>query len=54
VRLAVKAPNLLTRNYVADGPTAVFIAHAPRAPAVRARSRMSRERHIHPPILGQA
>ena len=54
VRLAVKAANLLTRNYVADGPTAVFVAHPPRAPALRARSRRSREPHIHPPISGQA
>jgi hypothetical protein len=27
VRLSVKAANLLTRNYVPNGPTAVFIAH---------------------------
>lgn len=26
VRLSVKASNLMTRNYVADGPTAVFVA----------------------------
>ena len=53
VRLSVKVPNLLTRNYVPDGPTAVFIAHAPRCPALRARSRSSCNRHIHPPISGQ-
>ena len=32
VRLSVKVPNLMTRSYVPKGPTAVFIAHAPRLP----------------------
>src|SRR5690606_15028422 len=35
VRLSVKAGHLLTRNYVAEGPTAVFLAAAhprPRRP----------------------
>lgn len=35
VRLSVKAGNLMTRNYVAEGPTAVFMAAAhprPRRP----------------------
>jgi hypothetical protein len=31
VRLSVKASNLMTRNYVADGPTAVFVASAAHA-----------------------
>lgn len=31
VRLSVKAANLMTRNYVADGPAAVFVASAPHA-----------------------
>jgi hypothetical protein len=47
VRLSVKAANLLTRNYVPDGPTAVFVAHSPRRPnagllpGLRARARPS-------------
>jgi hypothetical protein len=47
VRLAGKAANLMTRNYVAEGPPAVFVAHPPRRaapplpPALRARSRPS-------------
>src|SRR5918996_3438688 len=49
VRLSVKEPNLLTRNYVPEGPAAVFIAPAPRCPALRARSRSSCDRNIHPP-----
>src|SRR5688572_12994798 len=59
VRLAVKAANLLTRNYVPDGPTAVFVAPPPRRTtpvllrAVRARSQTSCDRHIDPPISGQ-
>ena len=53
VRLSVKVANLMTRNYVPEGPTAVFIAHAPLCPALRARSRSSCDRHIHPPISGQ-
>ncbi len=53
VRLSVKAPTLMTRNYVLEGPTAVFIAQAPRCPALRASSRSSCDRQIHPPISGQ-
>jgi hypothetical protein len=52
VRLSVKAPNLMTRSYVPKGPTAVFIAHAPHCPALRARSQSSCDHHIHPPISG--
>ena len=58
VRLSVKAANLLTRNYVADGPIAVFVAQPPRRPhsdplpGLRARARTSCDRHIHPPIPG--
>jgi hypothetical protein len=52
VRLSVKAANLMTRNYVSDGPTAVFVAHSPRRSARRASSRSPRDRHIHPPIPG--
>ena len=50
VRLTVKAPNLLTRNYVPDGPPAVFVA--PRPPAGRTRARLARDRHLQPPISG--
>jgi hypothetical protein len=53
VRLSVKAANLMTRNYVPEGPTAVFIAPAPRCLALRARSRSSCDRQIYPPISGQ-
>ena len=53
VRLTVKTPDLMTRNYVPEGPAAEFIAQAPRCPALRARSRSSCDRHIHPPISGQ-
>ena len=58
VRLSVKAATLLTRNYVPDGPTAVFVAPSPRRPnpgllpGLRARARTSCDRHIHPPIPG--
>ena len=58
VRLSVKSANLLTRNYVPNGPTAVFVAHSPRRPTpgllpgLRARARTSCDRHIHPPLLG--
>ena len=52
VRLSVKVPNLMTRSYVPKGPTAVFIAHAPHCPALRARSQSSCDHHIHPPIPG--
>jgi hypothetical protein len=54
VRLSVKAPNLMTRNYVPDGPPAVFVAHAPGRPAGRARSRSSCDRQNHPPLSGPA
>jgi hypothetical protein len=53
VRLAGKAANLMTRNYVADGPSAVFVAQPPSRPAGRARPRSSCERHIYPPVSGQ-
>jgi hypothetical protein len=43
VRLFVKEPDLFTRNYVPDGPAAVFIAPAPRCPGLQARSRSSCE-----------
>jgi hypothetical protein len=58
VRMAVKAANLLTRNYVADGPTAVFVAAPPRRPAPnlspgsRERAGTACDRQIHPPISG--
>jgi hypothetical protein len=52
VRLSVKVPNLMTRSYVPKGPTAVFIAHAPHCPALRARSQSSCDHHIHPLISG--
>jgi hypothetical protein len=54
VRLSVKAANLMTRNYVAEGPAAEFVAEPPtphggarrgsRA-AVRPRSRASYAQH---------
>jgi hypothetical protein len=44
VRPSVKEPDLLTRNYVPDGPAAVFIAPAPRCPDLQARSRSSCDR----------
>ena len=53
VRLSVKEPNLLTRNYVPDGPTTVFVAHGSLGPALRARSGSSCERDIQPPLSGQ-
>jgi hypothetical protein len=53
VRLSVKAPNLMTRNYVPEGPAAVFIAYAPRCPALRARSRSPSDLHHQPPLPGQ-
>jgi hypothetical protein len=63
VRLSVKAANLMTRNYVVDGPAAVFVASAaharhrrpapPRLADDRARSRRSsRDHHVQPPISG--
>jgi hypothetical protein len=61
VRLSVKASNLMTRSYVADGPAAVFVASAahtrsrrPTPPLLaddRARSRQSSP-HVYPPISG--
>jgi hypothetical protein len=54
VRLSVKAPNLMTRNYVPDGPPAVFVAHPPCRPAGRAHSRSSSDRQSHPPVSGPA
>ena len=64
VRLSVKAANLMTRNYVAEGPTAEFVAEPPtppsssRRPAGRASGR-SRSRSAcvwpeRPPLSGQA
>lgn len=35
VRLSVKAANLMTRNYVPEGPTAEFVAEPPTPPAGR-------------------
>jgi len=63
VRLSVKAANLMTRNYVADGPAAVFVASAaharnrrpapPRLANDRARSRRTSPDHrVQPPISG--
>lgn len=63
VRLSVKVPNLMTRNYVADGPAMVFVASAaharhrrpapPRSADDRMRSqRSSLDRHAHLPISG--
>ena len=52
VRLSVKAANLTTRNYVADGPTAVFVAEPP-APVHRrhpGRRRLERERDRRAPV----
>jgi hypothetical protein len=65
VRLAVKAANLMTRNYVAEGPPTVFVASAaharhrrpapPRLAVDRARSRRSSpDHHAHSPLSGQA
>jgi hypothetical protein len=61
VRLSVKAANLMTRNYVADGPAAVFVASAaharsrrptpPRADENRTRSRRSSPQ-VYPSIPG--
>ena len=61
VRMSVKAANLMTRNYVADGPAAIFMASAaqarsrrpaPAPPAEnRARSRRSSP-DVYPPISG--
>lgn len=61
VRMSVKVANLMTRNYVADGPAAVFVAapaHArgrrptpARLTDERARSRRS-SAHVYPPISG--
>lgn len=61
VRLCVKAGNLMTRNYIADGPAAVFVASAaharsrrptpPRPAADRARSRRLPP-HVFLPISG--
>jgi hypothetical protein len=63
VRLSVKASNLMTRNYVADGPTAVFVASAaharnrrtssPRLADERAGPRRSSPAHrVHPSASG--
>ena len=63
VRLSVKAANLMTRNYVAEGPTAVFVAAAanacnrrpapPRSADDRTQARRSsRDRQVYPPLAG--
>ena len=56
VRLSVKAATLLTRNYVPDGPTAVFVAPLPALNPVfsgsPSESESSSDHHIHPPIPG--
>jgi hypothetical protein len=64
VRLSVKAANLMTRNYVAEGPTAEFVAEPPTPhavarrpslrPAVRARSRAAGIQPERAPLSGQA
>ena len=63
VRLSVKAANLMTRNYVADGPAAEFLAEPPtshgggrRAPraSVRSRPRAAYAHQGPPPISGSA
>ena len=64
VRLSVKAANLMTRNYVAEGPTAEFVAEPPsphagaRRPALRAslrgRARVAAVKPERPPLSGQA
>jgi hypothetical protein len=62
VRLCVKAANLMTRNYVAEGPPAVFVASAapggsrrpapPRPGDDRARARCP-STHARSPLPGQ-
>ena len=44
VRLSVKASNLMTRNYVADGPTAVFVASAAHTRQRRSSPRLAEDR----------
>ena len=64
VRLSVKAANLMTRNYVPEGPTAEFVAEPPAQQAGarrgglrttgRGRSRSSCTRPDQSPLSGQA
>ena len=62
VRLSVKAANLMTRNYVAEGPTAEFVAEAPaqanpRRPSLRSGARSRARAPAAPPaapLTGQA
>ena len=64
VRLSVKAANLMTRNYVAEGPTAEFVAEPPTPhagarrpslrPAGRGRSRAPGLQPEQAPLSGQA
>ena len=64
VRLSVKAANLMTRNYVAEGPTAEFVAEPPTAqpggrrgalrPSGRGRARSPCIPPDHRPLPGQA
>jgi hypothetical protein len=63
VRLSVKAANLMTRNYVAEGPTAEFVAEPPtphagaRRPSLRPARGRSRASGLQPeqaPLSGQA
>ena len=60
VRLSVKAANLMTRNYVPEGPTAEFVAEPPtpqaaRRSALRGTGRgRPREAGVCPPLSGQA
>jgi hypothetical protein len=63
VRLSVKEANLMTRNYVAEGPTAEFVAEPPtphagaRRPSLRPARGRSRASGLQPeqaPLSGQA
>jgi hypothetical protein len=61
VRLSVKAASLMTRNYVADGPAAVFVASAagarsrrPAPPLLTNDRRSSCDRPVYPAISGPA
>lgn len=64
VRLSVKAANLMTRNYVAEGPTAEFVAEPPTPhagarrpslrPAARGRSRAAGIQPEQTRLSGQA
>jgi hypothetical protein len=61
VRLSVKAASLMTRNYVPEGPAAVFVAAAagarnrrPAPPLLANDRRSSHDRSIHRSISGPA